>query len=427
MNTPKIRDTSAQDRVIEPTRSRRSLMIAFAALAAVVLVGVVFFPMFSRWLRADRSFDADQLRYSEVRRGAFIRDLSVEGRVVASSYPTLYSPAQGVVTVGVKAGDPVTEGQLLAVVDSPELQSELEQETSTLAALETELSSARIAGKTASLRAKQDADLKKLRMETAQREMERSELLIKDGLINKIEYDQARDELQISKLEYRHAVESADLEGETSALSIQNQENQVERQRLVVAEARRRVDELRVHSPVTGIVGGLSVDPKDTVTRNQVLMTVIDLSAFEIQIDIPEQYADEIAIGVGAEITYENRQFDGVVTAVSPEVNNSLVEGRVAFAGELPAGLKQNQRVSTRIILEQKPDALVARRGPFLASGGGRIAYVVEGDFARKRTISVGAASLTEVEILDGLTPGEEIVISDIARFEGAETVLLRK
>ena len=104
----------------------------------------------------------------------------------------------------------------------------------------------------------------------------------------------------------------------------------------------------------------------------------------------------------------------------------NLVTGTVIFTDDLPHGLKQNQRVSTRIIMSSLDDVMKVRRGPFLESGGGRKVYVVVDGMARLRTISTGAMSLMEVEIKGGLEEGEIIVISDTSRFQAAETVLLR-
>jgi HlyD family secretion protein len=111
---------------------------------------------------------------------------------------------------------------------------------------------------------------------------------------------------------------------------------------------------------------------------------------------------------------------------VSPEVTGSLVEGRVVFGEELPQGLKQNQRVSTRIILASKENVLKVRRGPYLEAGGGRRIYRVEGDLATLQSIAVGLTSITEVEVLEGLREGDTIVLSDTSRFADAATVLLR-
>ena len=98
---------------------------------------------------------------------------------------------------------------------------------------------------------------------------------------------------------------------------------------------------------------------------------------------------------------------------------------RVRFADDLPEGLRQNQRISTRIILESRDNVTMVQRGPFYDSGGGRIAYVVEDGYAIRRDIDTGATSVSAIEILDGLRPGETIVISNNNLFKGVQSVLL--
>jgi HlyD family secretion protein len=125
-------------------------------------------------------------------------------------------------------------------------------------------------------------------------------------------------------------------------------------------------------------------------------------------------------------VLYEGKTYPGRVTTVSPEIRDSQVKGTLVFEGEPPAGLRQSQRVSTRIVLEKKTNVVKAPRGPFLESGGGRHAYVVENGVAVRREIAVGAVSVAAVEITKGLREGEQIVLSDTSVFEGAKTVLIR-
>lgn len=423
---PKIQDTSATDVAITRRGPKRSTVV-MGVVAGILIVGLALaWPTIKRWTGTERSFDRNRLRFATVTRGTLVRDLSVAGRIVASSYPTLYSKAQGTVTLHVRAGDSVRQGQLLARIDSPGLTGLLAQQVSQLEALEADLERQRITNQNTILTNQQDVDLKRLKRDTAQREMDRSETARAEGLINQIEYAQAQDALAIAILEYEHGVQNARLQQETLEHTLRNAEKQLERQRLIVDEARRQVRELDVLSPVDGVVGSLSVNPRDSVAPNQQLMTVIDLSAFEIQIDIPENYADDVSTGADTEITYEGRVYGGRVSSVAPEVTGSLVEGRVVFSNELPQGLKQNQRVSTRIILSEKEDVLKVRRGPYLEAGGGRKIYLVRDDVATQQAVTVGATSITEVEILSGLEEGDTIVISDTSRFRDAKSILLR-
>jgi HlyD family secretion protein len=90
------------------------------------------------------------------------------------------------------------------------------------------------------------------------------------------------------------------------------------------------------------------------------------------------------------------------------------------------ANLRQNQRLTTRILLAEHPDVVLVQRGQFLDSGAGRIAYVVSEDrIAERRRIQTGARSLGAVEVISGLEPGDTIVISNLDPFRGADTVLL--
>ena len=137
------------------------------------------------------------------------------------------------------------------------------------------------------------------------------------------------------------------------------------------------------------------------------------------------EWFDDLKLGMDAEITYGQKQYTAIVSAVSPEVKQAQVSGRLKFSDAVPQGLRQNQRLSTRIVLEQREDVLKVSRGQFLDSGGGRVAYVVHEDIATRAAIQTGATSVSEVEILAGLGPCDRIIISSLSEFERAQTIRL--
>ena len=425
--TPGIRDTAAQDRAIDVQPRRRRRLWGAAALALVVTVGAAAaWPALARFASAERSVPLAQLRLATVDRGDFVRDVAVRGRVVAAVKPTVYAPAEGTVTLTVQAGDTVAAGAVLAAIDSPELTSELDQERATLERLSAELTRQGIEKKQQELTNQQAIDMARVAIQAADRELRRAEASWSQQIISLQDYEKAQDDLVRAELQYEHARQKAALESESLAFELQTRELERNRQRLQVVELERRVAELSVVSPVSGMIGALAVEQKAAVTENQPLLTVVDLSAYEIEIQVPQEYGDDLALGMPAEITVAGAALSGTITAISPEVQENQVTGRVRFDEASPRGLRQNQRVSARVLLEARSNALTVRRGPFVDSGGGRVAYVVEGDLARRQPIRIGAASIGEVEILEGLEPGQTIVISDLGAFEGAETVLLR-
>src|SRR5699024_4806422 len=159
------------------------------------------------------------------------------------------------------------------------------------------------------------------------------------------------------------------------------------------------------------------------------LMTVIDLSALEVQVQVPERFARDLGVGMGAQIRGNGNTWKGAVSAISPEVVNGQVSTRVRFADAdaKPEHLRQNQRLSVRILLDHKDQALTVARGSFVDESGGRYAYVVHDDIAVKTPIQVGATSIDKVEILKGLKPGDKVVISGTDNFKGAQRVVVSR
>ena len=383
-------------------------------------------PVVKRWADVTVTVPLDRLRVAEVTRGDLVRDVSVQGRVVAAVSPTLYAPAPGTITLEVEAGAAVEVGQVLATIDSPELENELKQAIATLEQQSVELDRQRIESRQLALEKRKEADLASVALVAAQREKRRADRAKEKDVIPEADYEKAQDDLQNAELASRHAMADADLFDERLAFELRAAELSLQRQQLRVDELERQVDGLSLRSPVDGIVGDLLVAQKAAVARDTPVMAVVDLTRFEIDAQIPESYADDLALGMPAEVNVGGRIYGGQLVAVSPEIVSNQVSTRIRFTGGQPGNLRQNQRLMTRVLIEERPDVLMLQRGQFLESGGGRIAYVLDGEgLAHRRSITIGARSLAAVQVENGLEEGESVVISSIEQFEGAETVLV--
>jgi HlyD family secretion protein len=424
----KIRDTEGMDVAVERP-VRRWKPYAIAAAAVLLVAFWLLKPIVGRWASADQSVERSRLRLGTVTRGDLIHDVAAQGRVVAASRPTLFSPATGIVTLKVRGGVAVTAGQLLAVVASPELENRLQQERATLAALASDASRLELSIRQQNLANEQRVALGEVQTAAAAREVERSEKLDAVGLMNQIDLGKSRDTLAIARLELEQSRQRVANEKEMFDFQLRDARSRSDRQQLVVRDVERQIAELEIRAPFAGQVATVSVADADAVVRGQALVGVVDLSDLEIEINIPETYADQVAIGVPATVRIDTTEVPGVLTSVAPEVRNAQVEGRIAFEGGPPAGLRQNQRVSCRLLLDRRSGVLKVPRGPFVEAGGGRQVYVVADGLARRRAITLGAISVTEVEILSGLEEGEEIVLSDVSAVgggNGTETILVR-
>ena len=421
-----IRDTSAQDRPIDPQpqiQRRRYKMIALGGAGALVLLIVVL--LVRSWLSAEVSVPLERVRIAEVTRGDFVRDVSAQGTVVAAVSPTLFAAAPGTVHFLVQAGDSVKKEQPLASVDSPELRNELQREQATFAGMELAVQRQSIDTRRQMLGNQQTIDLANVNIQAANREQHRAEDSWSKHLISERDYEKARDDAAAAAVNHKHSVETAQLQKESLEFELRAKRLERDRQRLVVQDLERRVAGLQVKSPVDGIVGTLAVNERASIARDAALLSVVDLSGFEIEVQVPESYADDLGLGMEAEVTYGAKRYVAKVSAVSPEVKQGQVTGRLRFSGDVPQGLRQNQRLSTRIVIESRNDVLKVARGPFLDTGGGKVAYVVHDDIAVRVPIKTGAMSIAEVEIASGLSAGDRIIISNLGEFERVQTVRL--
>ena len=420
-----IKDTAATDVSINPQPARRRRRLTLLAVAAaIVLAGGMLVPGMATWMSSEVTVSGARLRIARVVRGDFIRDLGVEGRVIAAVSPTLYSSATGTVTLQVQPGDVVVSGEILASLESPEVDAEYQQELAGLSRLQAELERQKIQVKRAVAENQQTLDLAKVTLVAAEREMKRAELSFEIHSISEADYEKSSDDLARAQVEYRHAQQNASLEKEALEFEVRTGELEYDRQQLLVNNHKRRVNELVVRAPVDGVVGSINVDNKAAVIANQPLITVVDLTAFEVEVKIPQSYADDLGLGMNAEISYGGEKFAGSLSALSPQVVNNEVIGRVRFQGEPPAGLRQNQRVQARIVIDELTNVLKLRRGSFTDAAGGRVAYVLENeDLARRQAVRLGARSISEIQIIEGLSEGQQVIISGIAEFGSAETV----
>ncbi len=401
-------------------------MLIGSAVAGLVLVLLLVVPSIQRWASSSVTVPRDRLRLATVARTDLVRDVSVQGRVVAAVSPSLFAPAAGTITLLVEAGAVVSVGQTLAILDSPELQNQFQQEQSTLDSLNVELERQRIESKQKTLDNRKDIDLAKVKLVAAEREYRRADEGFKIEAISELDFEKTRDDRETARLAHEHAVKDAGLDEERLVFELRTRELQAERQSLLVKDLLRRVDELDMRSPVDGIVGNLMVDQKAAMSRNQVVMAVVDLSAFEIEAQVPESYADDLGLGMGAEVLISSQKYPATLVSVSPEIIQNQVTTRIRFTAGMPSGLRQNQRLTTRILLEEKNNVLTLQRGQFLDSGGSRIAYVLdENNIAHRRAIEIGARSLAAVEVVNGLQEGEIVVISSIDQFRSADSVLV--
>ena len=324
-----------------------------AAAAAAALLAILGSTLYSQ-SRGPRVVARERVSLAQVVPEPLIRETTAAGRIVAAVSPTLFSPALGVVTFNVTAGSSVGKEQVLGMVDSPSLRNQYDQERATLARLTEELGLAYVEMHRQSLQSEEDSGLAATRLHATERELKRAEAAWELRVIPERDLERARDDRDSAEFIFKHAQANAKAQASILGYVIKGKQSDLARQKLLVSDLLRRVNALTLRSPATGFVAGLAVPQKATVAENAPLMTVVDLSALQVEFNVPEGSAGGLVVDSPAVIGYGEQEFRGVVISISPQVVHRTIEGRIRFVDAAPGGLRQGQHVGVRIVLESQ-------------------------------------------------------------------------
>ena len=421
---PAFRDTTEQDRLLAAPpfwkRHRMALLLAAASIAVIAFAA----PPILRATGVRGSVSTSRLSIATVERGLFVRDFAADGRVVAANSPMLYAPAAGTVALRVKPGDVVSRDQLLAVIDSPDIEARLSVERASLDALRSELHRARLEADRRIAELRQLHEQAEVEFRTNEREYERSRKAFEFGAYSRMQMERAEDAMEKARFALQYAQRNLESAPEQSRLDLESREAMLRRQQVLVDDLERQVAGLQVRSPFDGQVGQIQVSDRASVPRDAPLLTVVDLSQLEVEIGVPETFARDLSPGMGAELSGNGRTWTGSISGVSPEVVNGQVVARVRLGDDRPDGLRQNQRLSVRVMIERRDDVLMVERGMLPDQAAGQV-WRVEDGFAVRTPVRFGSTSIGRIEILEGLSPGDRIVVSGMDAFNDAERVIL--
>src|ERR1700727_1670750 len=315
-----LRDTSGQDRVIERASLwKRHRTLLALVLAAVIVLGILL-TFLLRYSGAGASVDRSRLSIATVERGSFIRDIAADGQVVAAVSPTLYANALGTVTLKVHAGDSVAKGQVLAVVDSPDLTAKMSQEEATLVSLRLDWQRSTLDAEHKLSQLRDAFNQAEVDQKTAQRERDRSRKAFELGSYSELQALRAEDALEKAQFAFQQAKSLYDDQPKQNRFDIDSKKALLDRQQFMVDDLKRQVDGLNVKSPVDGQVGQVQVADRASVAKDAPLLTVVDLCALEVEIKVTESLARDLRSGMTADLEGGGRHWQGVGSGGAAEV-----------------------------------------------------------------------------------------------------------
>lgn len=370
---------------------------------------------------------ADELTFSTVDTGTIDVSVSASGKVVPAFEEIVNSPIDSkILEVYKKGGDSVSLGTPILRLDLQTAETDYQKQLDEEKMKELQLEQLRIQNR--SKLSEMEMQLKVSRMELNRKSVELRNERYLDSLgagtadkVLQVELDYNVSRLKLEEDEQKYLNEQATAEAD---FRVKQLELEIFRKEL--AETRRTLEDAQIRAPRTAILTYVNNDIGARVAKSEQVAIVSDLSHFKVEGEIADTYGDRVAAGSRATVKIGNEKLQGTVSDVTPLSKNGVISFTVQLAEDnhprLRSGLKTDVYVMTAI----KDSVLRIANGNYYLGPGEYELFVKQGNELEKRKVRLGDSNFELVEVVSGLHPGEEVVISDMNTYKNKNKLKIK-
>jgi HlyD family secretion protein len=415
------------DRVIEKKKWPPKKIASIAAVAAFV-----FFIIYLLFLRDNSSklyVEKNQLTISPVLADKFQEFIPIDGTVFPKN--TVYIDAiQGgsVEQKYVEDGAMLQKGDtILKLLNTSMELMYMEQETRMLAEINNFANSKLRLEQNKYTRQKEIVQLQ-YNIDRLERDFGRKNSLYGDSVISTQEYEDAQREYNFTKKQLEISLKLQRLD----SISGENQQTAIEtslnRTNLNLTLLRKSIENAYVRAPATGKLSSFSAEIGETKNVGVRLGQIDMQDGFKLRADIDERYISRVFTGQGAEFVFNGKNYQLQIVKIYTDVTNGSFQVDLNFVDEYPPSIKRGQTIQLRLKFSSETDAIIIKRGGFFQETGGNWIYVVDesGSFAIKRSIRINRQNTNHYEVMEGLQPGEQVIVSSYDSFGDKDKLIFK-
>jgi HlyD family secretion protein len=424
MDTPK----NTMDKVIPKKKGLQKKHIGYIAIGLAV-VGLAYMAFF-----ADRTstykVEKDKLIIETVTKDQFNDYITVPGTVEPITTIKLDAQEGGRVEEKViEEGTMVKKGDVILRLSNPDLYLAILTSEGDLGFRENQLRQTQISMEQEKLQIKRELITLKFNIDRLQRNYKQNEVLIKDSLISKEEYIRSKEDLDAAIQSKGLYIERMKTDSLFRTVNIQTMQNDLLNMRKNLSLVRDRVKNLNVTAPVDGQLGLLTPEIGQQIARGENMGQINVLSSYKVTAQIDEHYIDRVRAQLDATLERQGSKFNLTVRRVFPEVRNGTFKIEMVFRDTMPDNIRTGQTYYTSLQLGQPKVSVLVPIGGFFQETGGQWIFVLDPteSFATKRNISIGRKNPKYYEVLEGLKPGEKVIVSGYETFGKNEKLILKK
>ena len=404
---------------------KKKLRQALYAVAAVMAVAAVTLGV-SRLEPAAPRVDRDTIYLDTVQRGPMVRQVRGTGTLVPEQIRWIPATTDGTVErIVIRPGALVAPATVILELSNPELEQSTLEARLNLEAAEARYSNRQVEVERELLNQRATLATTEAQLKTARLQADADGQLFAQGLVSSLQLQQSQSAEQ--EFETRYALEQERLQMATGTVEAQLavEQAEVDRLRTLYELRQQQVADLHVRAGMPGVLQQVPLEEGQRITTGTNLARVGDPAVLKAELRIAETQAKDIQVGQSAAIDTRNGVIPGHVTRIDPAVENGTVTVDVALDGALPRGARPDLTVDGTIELERMDDILFVGRPVFGQEESVVSLFRVEADgtHASRMRVSLGRASVNTIEVLEGLQPGDRVVLSDMSTWDQFDRV----
>jgi HlyD family secretion protein len=416
-----VRDASVK-------KNKQRKQIALTVGAVVVVLGITL--GVSRLKPAAPSVDAGTIWSDTVKRGSMLRQVRGIGTLVPIPEDVRLIPAETDVRVErilVLPGTPVKPDTMIMELSNPQVVQEALASDLELKSAEAEYHNTKAKISSELLNLKAEAATVEADYENAKRDADANKELAKIGVLS--ESAMKASVAKARELATRHQIEQERIAETSKAVDTQLavQQANIEQKRALAGLKHRQLDALKVHAGITGVLQELPVQVGQRAAQGTILAKVVQPEHLKAELKIPETQAKDIVPDQLAEIDTHNGVVKGKVWRIDPAVQNGTVTVDVKLDEAPPKGARPELSVDGTIMLEKLDNVLYVGRPAFGQEKQtvGMFKIDPDGKGATRTQVELGRSSVSTVEIVRGLKEGDQVILSDMSRWDSHDRVRL--
>ena len=401
----------------------------------LVWVGVAALALFIGWLvfRDNSStlrVDAQLLNIATVEQGEFNDYVRLTGSVQPMTTVQLSPLESGVVErIVAEEGTSVKRGDVILEMSNNSLSMQILQSEADLAEKQNILRNTMISMEQERLALRQEKLQLDLEVSRLKRTFEQNQSLYNENLLARETYLQSKEDYDLAVGRRNLILERQRQDSLYRSSQVEQMEESLLSMQRNMELIRQRVDNLKVKAPIDGEVGMLDAVLGQSLQQGANIGQVNDLTTYKVQAQIDEHYIDRITTGLVASFERQDTKYEMQLRKVYPEVRNGQFKADFRFVGDAPENIRSGQTYYLNLQLGEAAEAILIPRGSFYQATGGKWIYVLDatGEKAYRREIRIGRQNPQYYEVIEGLQPGEKVIVSSYDNFGDNEVLILNQ